>query len=701
MTVRVSSIEVSPSTAFYLEADLLSQSVANNTSTVRCYLRANNGPSGNSSSWYGSSGTQTGQVDGVGTFAVHSGNPFLPSGYAQNAQRWMDGPYDVVVPHNADGTAPANLGGGNRGVIVRMLLSYSVSRNLTGSVVLPTIPRASTATFSPGSSFDAGSAVTINTNRASTSFTHDISYSFGALTGQTAGLAASTGVGASTTFTPPLALLAQIPNATSGSGVLTVVTKNGSTVIGTKTTAFTVKAGAGVVPTISSLSVTDDNPTVASIVGLFVQDLSLLKATVNAAGVQGSTITARSFTMGGTTVASGAVIPITGSGTVPVSAAATDSRGRVAAFSGSISALAYSPPLFTQVLVRRCTSGGVLDDNGIYLRVDLNCAVQSLVNSTQRNSLTIKVFTRPRGSSTWTARNVINHGSLTYNTNVLVSGGGNYPIDDSFDVRVEISDKFNTAAAQTVVATAAVFMHWSKTGVGIGKYHENGALDVAGAIFASGVDVRRAATDALTGVVELATNAEVQAGSDTVRAITPAGLASRTATDARTGIAELATQAEVNAGTDTSRIVTPATLKSSMALRPERIGLARTTTPDQTGINTTEVAVTGISVSVTLATAADLQFIVQLSSYSTAAPDVITIALKDGSTVVAEWLAPANSSPTITGTRRQQSFTGVLLAVASGSHTYTLTVRRVAGTGNITVAPRLLAPNFLMIDRFS
>lgn len=62
------------------------------------------------------------------------------------------------------------------------------------------------------------------------------------------------------------------------------------------------------------------------------------------------------------------------------------------------------------------------------------------------------------------------------------------------------------------------------------------------------------------GIVELATNTETQTGSDTQRAITPAGLSSRTATTTRTGLIELATQTEVNTATDNTRAVTPLTM---------------------------------------------------------------------------------------------------------------------------------------------
>jgi hypothetical protein len=77
-----------------------------------------------------------------------------------------------------------------------------------------------------------------------------------------------------------------------------------------------------------------------------------------------------------------------------------------------------------------------------------------------------------------------------------------------------------------------------------------------------------AATEASPGLVELASTAEVQAGTDTTRAISPGRLVARTATETRTGLVELATTGEAVAGTDTSRAVTPAGLAASIAAMP-------------------------------------------------------------------------------------------------------------------------------------
>jgi len=65
-----------------------------------------------------------------------------------------------------------------------------------------------------------------------------------------------------------------------------------------------------------------------------------------------------------------------------------------------------------------------------------------------------------------------------------------------------------------------------------------------------------AATATNAGVVELATNAEVVTGTDTTRAVTPAGLQNKAASATAKGIVELATNAETLIGSDTTRAVT-------------------------------------------------------------------------------------------------------------------------------------------------
>lgn len=87
--------------------------------------------------------------------------------------------------------------------------------------------------------------------------------------------------------------------------------------------------------------------------------------------------------------------------------------------------------------------------------------------------------------------------------------------------------------------------------------------------------VLNAATTTKHGIIEIATNAEVQAGTDTERAVTPAGLSARIATTSRTGLAELATNAEAIAGTDSSRVVTPAAMVAAFVKEHGESGMQK------------------------------------------------------------------------------------------------------------------------------
>lgn len=62
----------------------------------------------------------------------------------------------------------------------------------------------------------------------------------------------------------------------------------------------------------------------------------------------------------------------------------------------------------------------------------------------------------------------------------------------------------------------------------------------------------------------LASGTETITGTDSTKAVTPAALVQRTATEARTGLVELATTTEARTGTDTTRAVTPAGVKSAI-----------------------------------------------------------------------------------------------------------------------------------------
>lgn len=86
------------------------------------------------------------------------------------------------------------------------------------------------------------------------------------------------------------------------------------------------------------------------------------------------------------------------------------------------------------------------------------------------------------------------------------------------------------------------------------------------------------ATTASAGFVELATTAEVAAGTNVSAVITPSTLHSyaSAATTASAGLMEIATTAEATAGTDTSRAITPSTLRYALSNRTLGVAVAIT-----------------------------------------------------------------------------------------------------------------------------
>lgn len=391
--------------------------------------------------------------------------------------------------------------------------------------VLTTIPRATLGVFATPGNAIAGVAKTLNLPRASSSFTHTVHYSFGS----SGWVLVGTGLGTSVNITFPLSLLSNIPNAVVGSGTIRVTTYNGSTWIGARDSVFYLEAPASVVPDFTNVTFVEATAGLAANVGKFVQHISKLTPTVNGATAPYSaTVASRKVLVDNQTVDSGQTTPnvITTSGaTVPVVTTVTDSRGRTKVKNSTIEVLPYAPPVLNApITVQRSTSGGTVDDQGTYLRVNVNATVQSLMNSTQRNTMFIKTYVRPRSGAAWDAGQKATYlkesyqvpsSAVTFNS---YRNLGTYSIQNPYDVLVEVSDEFSTSAVQLIVPTASIFMHWdSNEGLGIGKYRANGMLDVLGQGYQNDgqkiVDEARAAS-----------NLEIVSGTDITKYVTPAGL---------------------------------------------------------------------------------------------------------------------------------------------------------------------------------
>ena len=428
-----------------------SKNVSANTSTVTCKLYLVNDWSLSISGRSDNTCTIDGAAQTFSSPAISSTGTHLLATVSRTVSHASDGSKSLTI--SAVFQIRATLSGTYYGTI-------SASANIT----LDSIPRASSVS---AGNMTMGSAGKINIIRASSSFTHTLTYSFGNASGTIATKTTATSV----SWTPSLSLASQIPNATSGTCTITCTTYNGNTNIGSKTCTFSLSVPSSVKPTISSLSASRIDGEVPSAWGIYVQAKSKVKLTINgAAGSYGSTIKSYSITGGGYSGSASTLTTgfLNNSGTITFKATVTDSRGRVSAeASVSITVTAYSPPYFNSSLSQRCLSNGTLDDDGTYIH-----ALVSFGYSTcgGKNTLKTSVQYKQVSADQWTDAGV----TFTADT-AFTYGNGQISTETSYDVRYTLEDAFSSISVQEIVSTAAVVMDFKSggKGVAIGKVSES------------------------------------------------------------------------------------------------------------------------------------------------------------------------------------------------------------------------------------
>lgn len=381
----------------------------------------------------------------------------------------------VWIPHAANGTRTVTVAAEVWGNTV---IGNAYSNDSLG---LTTIPRKSTPSWASGGTKYIGSTYSIHTNRASTGFLHTITYQFGSKSGTI-----GTNVGGVVSWAIPADLIEAIPDKVSGTARIYTDTFSGGTLVGSTAISVTLTAAASVVPDFTTITHTEATAGVAANVGAYVQGVSTLAmAITGASGIGGSTIESYKISVAGQAInsVSGTSTPINASGTVAITGTVTDSRGRSKSKTINVTFMAYEPPKIITASVQRSLAGGTPNEEGTYLRVNINASVQSLINGTQRNALRYKVSTRLKDDTLYTVKINTPLTAVVFNGYVNI---GTYSITESYDVLIEVIDDFSTSVRLMVVPVAKIFMHWDGTdGVGIGKYREQGALDVQGDIYSS------------------------------------------------------------------------------------------------------------------------------------------------------------------------------------------------------------------------
>lgn len=430
-----------------------SQSVANNTSSVTAKVQL---VSTGSSYTINSSASKSGSLTINGTKYTFSFSAALNGNQTKTLFTKT-----VTVAHASDGSKTCAFAA-TCGINVTLGGTYYGNVTASGNGTFNTIPRATVPTLS-ASSVNMGASVTINMPRASGSFDHTLTYSFGKASGTI-----GSGLGTSKTWEVPISLASQIPSGTSGTCTITCKTYNGSTLIGTKSVSFKAKVPDAVVPTISNVSITETVSGLAARFGAFVQGKSKVKIGIVAVGAFGSTIKAYKTTVDGKSYSGTA--PTTGtlsSGTKAVTITVTDSRGRKATATRTITVIAYSAPTIRGLSPVRALADGTANYDGQYGKIGFSYSVATIGG---KNESRYTLEYKGRDSTEWIQ---IQAGTgYTLSTSILT--GPVMDVDSAYDVRLSVTDYFTTTRKTVEIPTAFTLLDFNASGRGaaFGKVSE-------------------------------------------------------------------------------------------------------------------------------------------------------------------------------------------------------------------------------------
>ena len=381
-----------------------------------------------------------------------------------------------TISHNADGTKKLPISctfNPNNGLHGTITVSASLS--------LTTIPRSSSVRVSAGV---IGSSVTININRQSSSFKHTVRYAWAGKSGTIA-----TNVDTSTSWTIPLDFANDIPNSASGTGTIFVDTYSGNTKTGTQSTTLTASVPANVKPTFSGVTLSDLNGAAQNLIpsgNTFIQVISNIKVAFNGAvGSYGSSITgyyAEIIGKNQSTSSNGGSLGIMNyHGTIKIRASVSDSRGRWSDTKEvSVTVLEYFAPALSFSIARTGSTSSTLT-------VTRNTKVAPLtVAGSRKNSMTLTFKVARLGTTNFQVDTGPATGSWTSISNLVNSHAnlaGNYLANQSWVVIGTLEDKFTRTDFMVNVATESVVLSYDRSGVGVNKIRERGALDVKGDIY--------------------------------------------------------------------------------------------------------------------------------------------------------------------------------------------------------------------------
>lgn len=384
--------------------------IANNTTTVTATLYYY----GNGESWNASSAC---------SITVNGSTKNFKANIGKNTNGVI-GSHSVTVKHNDDGRKTIAYS-----AYADVSAYYGVTRT-SGTYACKTIPRVSDLSVNTSSIIADGKSTAVATvTKKSSSFTDVITVVLGNY---------SKTVTPGSAFTIPKDWCNAIPDAISAIATVTVTTKSGSTVIGSKSANMTVKVPTDITPAITNIEISEANTVVTTKFGQrYVKNLSKLNVKVSGSGAYGSTIKDGEVAISnikylGLSVQSDYIKK---SGQVEIVAVVKDSRGRSASMIKKITVVDYEAPTITKMEYYNCDAYGNPNSSGRNIKLTVAGRIYDVSG---QNTRSLKIVYKVSGGAE--SVQMVTVSNWTFEVSTIISGTDP---TKTYIIDAELSDKMD------------------------------------------------------------------------------------------------------------------------------------------------------------------------------------------------------------------------------------------------------------------
>ena len=385
---------------------------------------------------------------------------------------------NIKIPHDNNGGKHFDFSFSQE-LKVTLSGKYVGNVSASGGIDCDVIPRATKPYCSPASVY-FGNSVIIKTPRASSDFGHVISYSYYDSNVQIA----DNQWNDEFKWTVPISLIDKMTNASQSYLTFKVDTYNrAGKYIGTNYCRLDLLMPSGYEPTITGITYTNDDTTIANRFGnsTIIQGISKVKCNVSTSTKNGATITYYYNEIDGQ-IAQGPntwfiTQPLKSSGTVVLRTTVTDSRGQKATFSKNISVTEWYSPTVKNVSAQRWNvTTNKADDDGTAVKITYSFSIAPVAN---KNDKTVMI--QYKDGETWTTLATYTD-SYSAENKMYISSAGKFSTDNAYSFRVLVKDYFTTegVSAYSAIVPSFKLLDFSADGrgIGVGCKAESGKLKV-------------------------------------------------------------------------------------------------------------------------------------------------------------------------------------------------------------------------------